>query len=91
MHIDLESSNITKYFGQNSKKRDLSDNSNEEEGAKKLIEGTLNTSTDSDILDEVFTENLKSTDCDNILFHCIENVEKQITQFFENTKEMKEG
>ena len=36
MHIDLESFDITKYFDQNSKKRDLSDNSNQEEGAKKL-------------------------------------------------------
>ena len=27
---------ITKYFHQNSKKRDLSDNSNQDEGSKKL-------------------------------------------------------
>ena len=50
---------ITKYFDQNSKKRDLSGNSNQEEDAKKLKEGSLNTS----IPDEVFTESLKSPDC----------------------------
>ena len=34
---------ITKYFDQNWKKRDLSDNSNQEKSAKKLKEGSLNT------------------------------------------------
>ena len=51
---------ITKYFDGNSKKRDLSDNSNQEESSKKLKDGSLNTSRASDIPDEVFTENLKS-------------------------------
>ena len=73
----------TKYFDRNSKKRDLSGNSNQEEGAKKLKEGNLNTSIASDIPDEVFTESLKSPDCVNISFSCIENVENQITQIFE--------
>ena len=74
---------ITKYFDQNSKKRDRSGNSNQEESAKKLKEGNLNTSIASDIPDEVFTESLKSPDCVNISFSCIENVENQITQIFE--------
>ena len=74
---------ITKYFDRNSKKRDLSGNSNQEEGAKKLKEGNLNTSIASDIPDEVFTESLKSPDCVNISFSCIKNVENQITQIFE--------
>ena len=74
---------ITKYFDQNSKKRDLSGNSNQEEGAKKLKEGNLNTSIASDVPDEVFTESLKSPDCANVSFSCIENVENQITQIFE--------
>ena len=39
----------------------------------------------------MFTESLTSPDCVKILFSCIKNVEKQITQIFENTKEMKEG
>ena len=66
-------------------------NSNQEEGAKKLKEISLNTSRASDIPDEVFTASLKSPGFFNILFSCIKNVEKQITQIFENTNEMKEG
>ena len=82
---------ITKYFYRDLKKRDLSGNWNQEEGAKKLQEGGLNTSTASCIPDEVFTESLKSPDWVNILFSFMKNVEKQIQQIFENTKEMKEG
>ena len=82
---------ITKYFYRDLKKRDLSGNWNQEEGAKKLQEGSLNTSTASCIPDEVFTESLKSPDWVNILFSFMKNVEKQIQQIFENTKEMKEG
>ena len=82
---------ITKYFNRNSEKRDLSGNFNQEEGAKKLKEVSLSTSRASDIPDEVFTESLKSLDCGSILFSCIKNVEKQITQIFENTREMQEG
>ena len=82
---------ITKYFDRNSKKRDLNGNSNQEEGAKKLKEGSLNTSRASEIPDEVFPESLKSPDFVNILFSCIKNLEKQITQVFENTMQMKEG
>ena len=52
---------------------------------------SLNTSRASDILDEIFVESLKSPDCVNILFSCIKNVEKQITQIFESTNEIKEG
>ena len=82
---------ITKYFDRNSKKQDLSDNSNQEKSSKKLKDGSLNTSRVSDIPSEVFTESLKSPDCVSILFSCIKNVEKQITQIFENTKELKKG
>ena len=89
--IIISLTDITKYFDRNSKKRDLSANSNQEEGAKKLKEGSLNTSRASDIPDEVFIESLKSHDCVNILLSCIKNVERQITQIFENTKEMREG
>ena len=82
---------ITKYFDRNSKKRDLSDNSNQEESSKKWKDRSLNTSRASDIPDEVFTESLKWPDCVNILFSCIKNVERQITQIFEIIKELKEG
>ena len=56
-----------------------------------MKEGSLSTSRASNIPDEVFSMSLKSTDCVNILFSFIKNVESQITQIFENTKEMKEG
>ena len=83
---------IAKYSDQNLKKRDLSGDSNQKGGAKKLKEEkSLNTGRVSDIPEEVFKESLKSSDCVSILFSCIKNVEKQITQIFENTKEMKEG
>ena len=82
---------ITKIFDRNLKKQDISGTSNQEECAKKLKEGSLKTSRASNFQGEVFTESLKSSDCVNILFSCIKNVEKQITQIFENTKEMKEG
>ena len=82
---------ITKYFDRNLKKRDISDNLNQEESSKKLKDESLNTSRASDIPDEVFTESLKPPDCVNILFSCIKNVEREITQIFENTKEFKEG
>ena len=82
---------ITKYSDRNLKKRDLSGDSNQKEGAKKLKEESLNTGRVSDIPDEVFKESLKSSDCVSILFSCIKDVEKQITQIFENTKEIKEG
>ena len=58
---------------------------------KRKVDGSLNTSRASGIADEVFTESLKSTDCVNILFSSIKNVERQVTQIFENTRELKEG
>ena len=82
---------ITKYFDRNSKKQDLNGNLNQEEGAKKLKEGSLNSSRARDIPDEIFTKSLKSPDWFNILFSCIKNVKKQITQIFENMNEMKAG
>ena len=67
---------ITKCFDLNSKKRDLSDNWNQEESSKKLKDGSLDTSRPSDIPKEVFTESLKSPDCVNTLFSCIKYVER---------------
>ena len=89
--IIISLTDITKYFDRNSKKRDVKcDNSNQEESSKKLKDGSLNTRRASDIPNKVFTESLKLPDCVNILFSCIKNV-RQITQIFENTKELKEG
>ena len=81
----------TKYFDEKSKKRDLSGNSSQGEGAKKLKEVSWNTRRASDIPDEVLTESLKTLGYVNILFSLIKIQKKQIAQIFENTKEMKEG
>ena len=74
------------------KKRDLSHNSNDGEISKKTREDSLNTSTSvtSDIRDDLFTESLKEPDCVAILLNCIKKMEKQITQIFDNTNELKE-
>ena len=53
------------------KKRDLSNNSNDGETSKKPREGSLNTSTSSDIPDDLFTESLNDPDCVAILLNCI--------------------
>ena len=81
---------ITKYFDRHPKKRDVSSNSNLEQGAKKLKEGSFNTSKASNIPEKVFTESLNSPACVNILFNCIKIAEKQMIQICENTKKMKE-
>ena len=49
------------------KKRDLSNNSNDGEASKKPREGSLNTSTSSDIPEDLFTESLKDPECVTIL------------------------
>ena len=80
---------ISRFFGHSSKKRELSNNSNDGEASKKPREGSLNTSTSSGIPDDLFTESLKDSECVTILLNCIKEVEKQITQIFDNTNELK--
>ena len=46
---------ISRFFDRSSKKRDLRNNSNDGETFKKLSEGSLNTSTSSDIPDDLLT------------------------------------
>ena len=87
----MSPADATKYFDEKSKKRDLSGNSNQGEGAKKLKEVSWNIRRASDIPDEVLTESLKTLGYVNILFSLIKIQKKQIAQIFENTKEMKEG
>ena len=58
----------TKYFDQNSRKQDLSDNLKQQKGGKKLKEENLNTGGPNNIPDKVFTESLKLPDCVSILF-----------------------
>ena len=46
---------ISRFFDRSSKKIDLNNNSNDCEASKKSREGNVNTSTSSDIPDELFT------------------------------------
>ena len=71
------------------KKRDLINISNKGEASKKPREGSLNTSTSSDIHNDLFTESLKDRVCHNIIeFH--KQIEKQIIHIFGNTNKLKE-
>ena len=73
---------ITKFF--NSKKRDLSNNSNTEEYAKRQREESSSESPNVSMLDtpktpgDVFEESLKSEDCVKILLSCLRNLEKEV-------------
>ena len=63
---------ISRFFkDRSSKKRDLSNNYNDGETPKKPREGSLNTSTSSDIPDHLFTESLKDPNFVTILLNCI--------------------
>ena len=76
---------IAKYFERISKKRDLSNNSSDEEASKKLREGSLDNSAVSDVSannEDPFTEGLKSPECVSILMNCMQNLEKQVGLIF---------
>ena len=75
---------IAKYFERISKKRDLSNNSSDEEASKKLREGSLDNSAVSDVSannDDPFTDGLKSPECVSILMNCMQNLEKRLVIF----------
>ena len=73
---------ITKLF--NFKKRDLSNNSNTEEDAKRKWEESPSEILNVSMLDtpkvpgNVFEESLKSADCVKILLSCLRNLEKEV-------------
>ena len=73
---------ITKFF--NSKKRDLSNNSNAEEDAKRQREESPSESPNVSMLDtpktsgDVFEESLKSENCVRILQSCLRNLEEEM-------------
>ena len=73
---------ITKFF--NSKKRDLSNNSNAKEDAKRQREESASENPNVSMLDtsktprNVFEESLKSEDCVKILLSCLRNLEKEV-------------
>ena len=76
---------IAKYFERISKKRDLSNNSSDEEASKKLCESSLDNSAVSDVStnnEDPFTKGLKSPECVSILMNCMQNLEKQVGHIF---------
>ena len=76
---------ITKYFERISKKRDLSNNSINEEASKKLRESSLDNSAVLDVSannKDPFTEGLESPECVSILMNFMRNLEKQVGQIF---------
>ena len=81
---------ISRFFNRISKKVDLSNNSNNGKASKKPRQRSLNTSTSSEIPDDLFTVSLKDTECVTILLNCIKKIERQITQILDNTNELKE-
>ena len=67
------------------KKRDLRNNSSDEEALKKLREGSLDNSAVLDVSannEDPFTEGLKLPECVSILMNCMQNLEKQVGQIF---------
>ena len=73
---------ITNFF--NSKKKDLSNNSNTEEDAKRQKEESPSESPNVSMLDtpktpvDVSEESLNSEDCVKILLTCLRNLEKEV-------------
>ena len=71
--------NITK-FSRVSKKRDLSDQSDSREQPKKARDGSLEKNPE---VDNVFTTSMDSPECLQILFNCLQNVEKSVKEIHE--------
>ena len=68
-----------------SKKRDLSDNSWEEEDSKKVKESdSLNSA-------KVFSDGLKSLELAQLLVNCLKSVENQVKELFSFHEEAKES
>ena len=73
---------ITNFF--NSKKKDLSNNSNTEEDAKRQKEESPSKSPNVSMLDtpktpgDVSEESLNTEDCVKILLTCLRNLEKEV-------------
>lgn len=70
------------------KKKDFSNNSNEDEAFKMSREGGLNTGTWSDITDHLFTESLKGPECVTKLLNCIKN--RKTNNIYNTTNKLKE-
>ena len=71
--------NIAKYFDKNSKKRDLSGDSNPEKERKKIRDGSSASTIDNC---DVFEEGLESPECKEIFFNCLRNLQEKVTEIF---------
>ena len=71
--------NIAKYFDKNSKKRNLSGDSNLEEERKKIRDGSSASTTDNC---GVFEEGLESPECKEIVFNCLRDLQEKVTEIF---------
>ena len=78
--------NIAKYFDKNSKKRDLSGDSNPEEERKKIRDGSSASNTDNC---DVLEEGLESSECKEILFNCLRNLQEKVIEIFNLAQETK--
>ena len=71
------SNKLKSYFG--SKKRDLSDKSNDGDERKKAKESNLDLSLNQDDAD-VFAEGIDSPRCVSILYDCLKNLDKKVNE-----------
>ena len=77
--VPLNFINIAKYFDKNSKKRDLSGDSNPEEERKKIRDSSSASTTDNC---HIFKEGLESPECKEILFNRLRNLQEKVTEVF---------
>lgn len=71
--------NIAKYFDKNSKKKDLSGDSNPEEKRKKIRDGSSASTTENC---DVSKEEPQSSECKEIPFNYLRNLQEKATEIF---------
>ena len=70
---------VSKFF---SKKRDLSDQSNDGDKPKQLRDESSASSSSPNSSSDVFQESLKSLTCMKIPLHCFKNLDKQVNELY---------
>ena len=86
--------NIASYFKSgSSKKRDLSEQSNDDKYYKKPREGSLRDSfvLNSTALEDIFTGSLRSPECGEILTECLRSVEQKMNEMIAMVKTTQES
>ena len=86
--------NIASYFkSASSKKCDLSDQSNDDEGYKKPREGSLSDSfaLNCTALEDVFTGTLHSPECREILIKCLKSLKQKMNKMIAMVKTTQEN